>query len=354
MRLLVFNCHEAWVHQLTALDSHLDIVVGLKGHHAEGWDERMRPVPPNSRLLTLEQARAERLSYDAVICHNPSDLFESADIAGPRLLVVHSTFEGRKASEGGSVPLALLREKLRQYLDLVGGHAIAVSEMKCVDGFPDQVVAAGVDLAGYPPHKGDLAAGLRIANQITQKREVLAWDLHEAAFGGLPITLVGHNPDRAGIAPARDWDDLKATLSRHRFYIHTADPRYEDGFNMAMLEAMAAGLPVVGNRHPSSPIRHGVDGFLADDPAELRVHAERLLNDTDLARQMGRAAREGVTRGFHYTRFAAGIHIALGRAREAWKAAPRHGAVAADERASRLVKAPDAVLNSLQENQPQR
>ena len=39
------------------------------------------------------------------------------------------------------------------------------------------------------------------------------------------------------------------------------------GFNLAMLEAMAAELPVIGNRHPSSPIRHGHDGFLADEPA---------------------------------------------------------------------------------------
>ena len=89
------------------------------------------------------------------------------------------------------------------------------------------------------------------------------------------------------VHPADDWDHLKQIFSQHRFYIHTADPRLEDGCNMATLEAMAAGLPVLGNRHPTSPVEHGVSGWLSDDPVELRAYALRLLDDHDLARRMG-------------------------------------------------------------------
>ena len=321
MRLLVFNCHEAWVHQLQALDCELDILIGLEGHHVRGWDTRMRPLPTGARLLTLQEDIAEARPYDGVICHSLTDLFESRPLVGPRLLIVHSSYEGRKASEGAAVPLEQLRAKIRQYLTLVGGHAIAVSQMKRgADGFPREVVNAGVDLGDYLPYRGDRAAGIRVANQIEQKRLVLAWDLHEAALGGLPVTLIGHNPELPDVAPAADWDDLKAQLSRHRFYIHTADPRYEDGFNMAMLEAMAAGLPVIGNRHPSSPIRHGVDGFLADDPTELRGYAERLLSDRALAEHMGAAARRRVEDEFHLDRFAAGLRAAIAQAQHNWQA----------------------------------
>lgn len=69
-----------------------------------------------------------------------------------------------------------------------------------------------------------------------------------------------------GVEAAKNWDNLKEMLQLHRFYIHTADPRYEDGVNMATLEAMAAGMPVLGNRHPTSPIEHGKSGFLSDNP----------------------------------------------------------------------------------------
>jgi len=51
--LLVFNCHEAWVSQLAVLGYQLDIIVGLKGQYKDTWDRQMRPIPPNSRLLSL-------------------------------------------------------------------------------------------------------------------------------------------------------------------------------------------------------------------------------------------------------------------------------------------------------------
>ena len=61
--LLVFNCHEVWVYQLGILGYNLDIIVGLKGRCKQTWDEQMRPVPPNSRLVTLAEALQSPTTY---------------------------------------------------------------------------------------------------------------------------------------------------------------------------------------------------------------------------------------------------------------------------------------------------
>jgi hypothetical protein len=322
MRLLTFNCHEAWVHQLGMLKCRLDIVVGLKGRLTQGWDERMRPVPRDARLLTLDEVKRLRTSYDCIIAHNLTDLLEARDLAGPRLVVLHVTLEGRAANERRDVPPAELPALTRLYLGLVGGHAVAVSELKRRSwGITDDVVPFGADVDAYPPWRGDLAAGLRVSNLITQRPQILLWDFHQQAFGTLPVTIVGHNPDMSGVLPTRDWDDLKDLLSRHRFFVHTAAPALEDGYNMASLEAMAAGLPVLGNRHPSSPVEHGVSGFLSDDPAELRDYAKRLLADRELAGRMGRAARATVAEKFSLRLFAERFKVSIGRAkktRRAW------------------------------------
>jgi glycosyltransferase involved in cell wall biosynthesis len=107
----------------------------------------------------------------------------------------------------------------------------------------------------------------------------------------VPVRLLGHNPGIPGVTVVRDWNDLKRILSGHRFFIHTADPRFDDGYNMATCDAMAAGLLVWGNRHPNPPVKHGVSGYLSDDPEELRSYAERRLCDPDLAATMGAEAR---------------------------------------------------------------
>jgi len=130
---------------------------------------------------------------------------------------------------------------------------------------------------------------------------------------------VGHNPGMDGVKPSADWADLKQIFSRHRFYIHTADPQLEDGYNMATLEAMAAGLPVLGNRHPTSPVENGVNGFLSDDPAELGQYAAQLLADRELAARMGAAAREAVAKRFSPSRFEAAIGHSIRRARREWE-----------------------------------
>ncbi|HKQ68352.1 MAG TPA: glycosyltransferase, partial [Polyangiaceae bacterium] len=139
------------------------------------------------------------------------------------------------------------------------------------------------------------------------------------------VDIVGVNPDMPGVGPSESWDDLKARLRVHRFYVHTADPTLEDGYNMAMFEAMAAGLPVLGNRHPTSPVEHGVTGFLSDDPAELRRYAEALLVDRELAGRMGARARESLRGRFSIDVFVGGFRRSIEAAEGKWKrAAQKH------------------------------
>lgn len=317
--LLVFNCHEAWVHQLGTLGYDLDIVVGLPGHYNSGWDEHMRPVPSNARLVTLDQAQRSPRRYYCIIAHNSTDLLDVRMRPEPRILVLHHSLAGRVAEEGPGCDPEKLKDMLHAYIDLVGGHVVATSMFKGESwGFTDDIVHFGIDVNSYRPYSGEKAAGLRICNFISNRRHILRWDLHKAAFTGIPVTLVGHNPDLPGIDAARDWDHLKGLLQSHRFYIHTADPRFEAGHNMATAEAMAAGLPVLGNLHPTALVRHGVSGFLSDSPHELRRYAQILLNDRNLAALMGQRARQIIIERFSLLRFKHAFTRSIEIARRKW------------------------------------
>ena len=72
-----------------------------------------------------------------------------------------------------------------------------------------------------------------------------------------------------------------------------------------------------------SPIINNVNGFLSDDPAELRGFALQLLADRELAVRLGAGARETVRRQFSPERFAENFLASLSAAAEKWKRRPQ-------------------------------
>jgi len=82
--------------------------------------------------------------------------------------------------------------------------------------------------------------------------------------------------------------------------IYAMTSRYE-GFPMVLLETMACGLPVVTYTCKCGPreiIRDGEDGFLVEEGDSDRFEAclVRLMKDERLRQEMGRRARENITR----------------------------------------------------------
>jgi glycosyltransferase involved in cell wall biosynthesis len=283
----------------------------------------MRPVPSRSRLVTLPEALGADRRYYCIITHNITDLLDVKHRPEPRLLVLHSTLEGRVQEEHSQVDARKLKEMVHRYVQMLNIHVVATSMFKGESwGFTGDVVTFGVNVDEYLPFSGEQACGIRVCNFISSRRKILLWDLHEAAFADIPVRIVGYNPDLAGVEASQSWYHLKRLLQRHRFYIHTADARYEAGHNMATAEAMAAGLPLLANCHPTSPIEHGVSGFLSDDPKELAGYAKMLLEDKELAMVMGRAARRTAAERFSAERFKQAFLRSIETTRRKWQRRP--------------------------------
>jgi glycosyltransferase involved in cell wall biosynthesis len=323
-RVLTINSHEAWVHQLGYLPVALDIVDGAPGRYCASWDTRVRPVPANATLRRVEEVLAEQARggqpYDCIVAHSVTDLLDLKTIDAPRVLMLHVTLEGRARNEGRAEAPPGYAQMVRDYLDAVGGHAVATSLLKAKSWSVDaDVVPFAVDIDSYPEHDGTLAMGVRVSNQITSRKDYLYWEFHERAFRDVPMRIIGHNPDMPGVTPSESWDDLKSHLSRHRFFVHTAHPELEDGYNMATLEAMAAGLPVLSNLHPSSLVVHGENGFASNDPAELASCAKRLLEDPGLARSLGQSAKASARARFAMSRFVGEFSQSMAVAGRKWQ-----------------------------------
>jgi len=75
-------------------------------------------------------------------------------------------------------------------------------------------------------------------------------------------------------------------------------PSITEGSAKTTYEAMAAGLPVVTTRNAGSVVRDGTDGYIVPirDPDAIRDRLLHLYRHRELARAMGRSAREQVAR----------------------------------------------------------
>lgn len=67
-----------------------------------------------------------------------------------------------------------------------------------------------------------------------------------------------------------------------------------EGSAGAVIEAMAAGLPVIASPNSGTPVRHGIDGFITtyDDVDRMADYVAQLTADKDLRLRMGDAARQ--------------------------------------------------------------
>ena len=71
--------------------------------------------------------------------------------------------------------------------------------------------------------------------------------------------------------------------------------------NLRWLEYSALGIPTVASNvgHFASTIKDGVDGLLANDPAEFESNLRRLIEDRKYRRKLGREAQTRVSRDFN-------------------------------------------------------
>jgi glycosyltransferase involved in cell wall biosynthesis len=101
------------------------------------------------------------------------------------------------------------------------------------------------------------------------------------------------------------FDDVGEILTAADLFVL---PSYEEGMSLALLEAMAAGVPVIATDIPGNRllVRHEENGLLVPvrDPAAIRGAIERLLDDRSLGAMLARRAREDVEAGFSLERMA--------------------------------------------------
>jgi len=301
LKILTVNWHTAYLYNLSK--------IGHRWSVLNQWVDCNRPLPANFESIDWATARNRFSKFDVAIGHSiwldvARFLPYCLRYRKPYIQVIH----GRRC-RGGFSRSRLRKLVKRIYSSLVLRSLVKLGLMRIVFisnyassdwGLDATIIKPGISLAEMGPYEGAEPSLLVVGNML--HREHFAFDHLMQIRNQVPVKIVGENPRIPDAGPSRDWDELRSLYCKYRAYLNlTREP--EDGHNLAVLEAMASGMPVISLKHPSTPIRNGENGFLVESITEAVARAKQLIADRELARRLGKCARETVEREFSKTAF---------------------------------------------------
>ena len=305
LKILSYNWHEPYLCLLSEI-GHTFLIVEpeLAEDNYRRWDKNMRSVPNNVILVSESEAMAQldEGSVDLVIAHNVKDLVKLYAYSLPKILVFHNKL---------STEIGLGNNKINRddYLAkisplLVDVKKVFISESKRCDwGMDGDVILPGIDVDEYGGYTGENRSILRVGNLLKERDLMMGFFTGEAILSNLPSLTLGMNPNIQGSRMSSGFDDLLTHYRVLRVYLHTTTDKYEDGYNLSLLEAMAVGMPVISTANKTSPIINGVNGYISENLEYLSECTKKLLDDPYLAKALGTKARETVREKFSKAEF---------------------------------------------------
>jgi hypothetical protein len=176
---------------------------------------------------------------------------------------------------------------------------------------PTRVVEHGVVVPAGVRATGELERGLVVVNGLVQRGRRLGLDVFERVRRDIPLDLVGMGSEDVGglgeIAPP----ELPSFAARYRFFFN---PIRYTSLGLAVCEAMAIGLPVIGlaTTEMATAVENGVSGWVDTNVDALVGQMRRLLDDPARAHRLGEGARRTAARRFGIDRFCRDWDEALG------------------------------------------
>jgi glycosyltransferase involved in cell wall biosynthesis len=214
--------------------------------------------------------------YIAVSRHVADRLATRFALAPERIEVIHNAAPGANGAGDSSGGRGRVRDGVRAALGVGAGPLVVT--LARLD--PQKGLEHLIDAAALVPGATFVVAGEGSQRGALERR------IAERGVGDR-LRLLGSRRDVADLLAAADVFVL---------------PSLFEGLPLSVLEAMAAGTPVVATAigGTDEAVVHGETGLLVPpaDPPALAAAVQRLLSDADLARRLTSAARERVERSF--------------------------------------------------------
>jgi glycosyltransferase involved in cell wall biosynthesis len=298
LRILTWHVHGSYLYYLSQIPH--EIIVPYKDGRPDRFIGLTRSYPWPSNLIEVPAEQVKNESIDCIIYQTPLnyredqyEILNERQLKLPRLYLEHDPPQGHPTDT-------------RHFVDDPSVVIVHVTDFNALmwDNGVNRVAVIdhGIKSPGEVRYSGELERGLVIINNIQSRGRRLGYDLFKAASTEVPLDLVGMGWKEAGGIGEISHSELFHFAARYRFFYN---PIRYTSLGLGILEAMSAGLPVIGlaTTELVSVIRNGENGFTSLRPAELIAHMKRLLADAEEARRLSDGAVATIRSRFSIERF---------------------------------------------------
>lgn len=304
LNILSFPTHERYQSNLSKTGHNFYL---WQGEGIKPWRDEYCAVPRGTVLLNPNKKSnqiPENVDIDIVLSQNKFGQFEiSKQIAGQLGLPLVS-IEHTLPMESWGV------NELNQLYNMRGDVNVFISEYSRGRwGWSEGealVLHHGIDSQEFSPSPEyeKEPRVLSVVNDWVNRDWCCGFNLWKEVTGfpesSLPIFVLGDTPGLS--QPASSTEELINEYRKSLIFLNTS---LISPVPTSLLEAMSCGCAIVSTATCMIPeiIENGKNGYISNDPKQLRSFVEKLLNDKELALEIGNNARQTVIDKFSIDSF---------------------------------------------------
>lgn len=298
LRILTWHTHGSYLYYLSQLPH--DFYVLSKPGRPPGYGGRCGDMPWGDNVIDMPVAEVQSQEFDCIMFQDdPQYLEDQFQILSPRQRALPRVYiEHDPPRETPTDTRHPVQDPAVLIVHVTPFNALM---WDCGDS-PAVTIDHGVCIPSGVCYSGDIARGLVIVNNIASRGRRLGADILEQMRRTVPLDLVGMGSEALGGVGEVAHQDLPAFAARYRFLFN---PIRYTSMGLAVIEAMMAGVPVVGlaTTEMAVAIENGRSGYVSTRLDVLAAHMNELLLDQEHARQLGMGARAKALQRFNIARF---------------------------------------------------
>ncbi|WP_345955332.1 glycosyltransferase family 4 protein [Mucilaginibacter sp. PAMB04168] len=297
-RLKIFTWHIHGSYLFYLSQGNYDIYIPTKPEKTEGYYGRGETFPFKKNVIEISAEEVKNQEFDIILYQtNQNYLIDQYEILSaeqrelPKVYIEHDPPRQHPTDTKHAVN--------DPNVNLV--HVTHFNKLMWDCGeTPTTVIEHGVT-APDALYTGEKARGIVVINNLPLRGRLLGLDIFLKVREHVPIDLVGMGTGDLGLGEVLH-PQLPEFISQYRFFFN---PIRYTSLGLAVCEALMQGIPVVGlaTTELSAVIDNGHSGFIHTDVNYLIDKMNLLLEDAELARQIGAGGRELAQNRFNIMRF---------------------------------------------------